>query len=205
MRKANIISKKENKIEAFLSILKNSEITNRFLNFNNDNFFIEKKINKFELNYDFQEMMMNVDKETYLSGDILVKVDRAAMYYSLETRVPYLSPELIEFSNSMPLSMKLDTRNNKIVLRNILSKYCPQSFFSKRKKGFNVPIDTWLRGSLKSWASDIFNSKEFVNSEFFNVSEINQIWKDHQKGSNNWHRILWSILTFQTWLIEHEK
>ena len=199
-RKIKDIANSNSLIESFQNILKNSDQSNKILKSKNNNEFLLNKIDTYISRYNFEDLMMMVDRETYLPGDILTKLDRAAMSQSLETRIPYLDHEIIEFSNIIPIEMKLNKKQNKIILRNILNKYCPNDLFSQQKKGFNIPIDTWLRGPLKSWADDIFCSSSFKNSEFFNVNEVKKIWEQHSSGKYNRYRSIWSILMFQNWI-----
>ena len=190
--------------ESFQNILKNSYKTNRLLKSNNNEDFISNEMDKYITQNSFEELMMMVDRKTYLPSDILVKIDRAAMSQSLETRIPFLDHKVIEFSNNIPIEMKLNNKQNKIILRKILSKYCPNNLFSTQKKGFNVPIDSWLRGPLKSWVNDILSSTKFINSEFFNVNEVNKLWKEHTSSKFNNHRLIWSVLSFQNWITYNE-
>jgi len=110
--------------------------------------------NFYKIGSSFQERMMLTDLNDYLIDDILVKVDRAAMSNSLETRVPFLNQELVDFALSIPLSMKINEKGkSKILLREILHKYIPQKMIDRPKAGFGIPIDSWLRGPLKEWSN----------------------------------------------------
>ena len=85
---------------------------------------------------------------TYLSDDILCKVDRSTMHYSLESRAPFLNKKLIESAHGLPLNYKLNNGKTKIILKEILKQYLPNKFIDRPKKGFGVPIKEWLRGPL---------------------------------------------------------
>ena len=104
------------------------------------------------------ESMMLLDMMTYLPYDILVKIDRAAMGVSLETRVPFLDYRLVQFALSLPMKWKIREGKGKWILRKLLSKYLPESLIERPKMGFGVPIDYWLRGELKEWAQDLIRS-----------------------------------------------
>ena len=100
---------------------------------------------------------MLADFQSYLTDDILCKVDRASMYSSLETRTPFLSHELIEYSQTIPLSYKINKGVTKFILKKILSKYLPENLFIRPKKGFAIPISDWMRKDLKNWVNDILS------------------------------------------------
>ena len=153
---------------------------------------------------DNQQRMMLVDGLTYLTDDILVKVDRAAMSNSLETRVPFLDHRLIEFSAKIPQKFKIKKDTGKLILRNILSKYVPKNFFERPKMGFGAPIDIWLCGPLRDWAESLINSNSLKNDGIFKSEIIQKKWKEHLSGKRNWQYHLWDVLIFQSWLKENK-
>lgn len=149
------------------------------------------------------ERMMYLDSMTYLPNDILTKVDRAAMGVSLETRVPFLDHRLIEFAWRLPIQMKVRDGQSKWLVRQLLHHYVPQALIERPKMGFTIPLDQWLRGSLREWAEALLDENKLKQQGYFNPQLVRQRWDEHLKGSHNWHYSLWSVLMFQSWLESH--
>jgi asparagine synthase (glutamine-hydrolysing) len=148
--------------------------------------------------------MMAIDIVSYLPDDILVKVDRAAMGVSLETRVPFLDQDVFEFAAKIPLEMKLKKGVGKSVLRDVLYKYVPKDIIERPKMGFGVPIGLWLKGPLRDWAETLLDESLLEKQGFFNVGVISKMWAEHISGTRNWQSQLWVVLMFQAWLLENE-
>src|SRR4029077_21135376 len=125
------------------------------------------------------QRMMLLDVLTYLPDDILVKVDRASMGVSLETRVPFLDHGVAEFCWRLPLSMKVRDGQRKWLLREVLTKYVPKRLVDRPKTGFAVPIAAWLRGPMRSWATDLLSANTLGAEGFLNADEIGTTWTRH--------------------------
>jgi asparagine synthase (glutamine-hydrolysing) len=148
------------------------------------------------------ERMMAQDMLFYLADDILAKVDRAAMAVSLETRVPLLDPEVVEFAWKLPLDLKIRGGTTKWVLREVLHRHVPRELIERPKMGFGVPLDSWLRGPLRDWAESLLDERRLRSEGYFEQAPIREAWTAHLKGQSNQTFKLWAVLMFQSWLEE---
>ena len=149
--------------------------------------------------------MINFDINEYLPNDILTKVDRATMSYSLETRTPFLNHNLAELAFSLPYSLHNKNNQNKYILKKILSKYLPQNLFQRPKMGFGVPLNNWLKNQLRDMCEDLLSYKKLEESGYLNSEYIRKNYEMFNNGKLNIHSSIWSILMFQSWYFNNFK
>lgn len=145
------------------------------------------------------EGMMYLDTVSYLPDDILVKLDRAAMSVSLETRVPLLDPRVLELAWRIPTSQKVGKGSGKLILRELLSRHVPAALTDRPKSGFGAPIDDWLRGPLQEWAHGLLNERALLDAFSMDSNRLHEIWREHAKRRRNWHHLIWSVLMLLSW------
>jgi asparagine synthase (glutamine-hydrolysing) len=149
---------------------------------------------------DAAQAMALMDQMGYLPNDILVKVDRAAMHVSLETRAPFLDHRVVDLSWRLSPSQKIRNGRSKWLLRQLLNQYVPAELIDRPKQGFAVPLAAWLRGPLRPWASDLLSVSRLHRQGYLNPAIVQQRWDEHQSGSHDHHAALWAVLMFQSWL-----
>ena len=150
----------------------------------------------------FEHWMMAQDANSYLPDDILVKVDRASMASSLETRVPLLDHRLVELAWKLPIEYKIRGGVTKWGLREVLYRHVPKKLIERPKQGFAIPIGDWLRGPLRDWAESLLEEKRLIQEGYLNPEPIRQAWRRHISRIEDNSTKLWSILMFQAWLDE---
>ena len=206
-----IFNNPSEKILKFNNILKNKNFILGYLNLlsseNTFKNFDEKLINLIKLYDDDKlnntERLMNLDFNLYLPDDILIKSDKASMYYGLENRAPYLNDDLIFFSKKIPFSFKINKNKGKIILKSLLSEYIPDYLISRPKQGFAVPLKNLLKTSLRDWATDLINT-ETVTNIIPLKKEINIILKKDNISTLDEKKI-WNLLMFQLWYTNSNK
>ena len=144
--------------------------------------------------------IMLMDLLMYHPDDILVKVDRAGMAVSLESRIPMLDKDVVEFAWTLPIEYKYQDGVTKKVLRNILYKYVPKEIMDLPKRGFSVPITKWLKEpELRAWAESLIDRKTLEQQGVLDPEIVWSIWKDYIENGE-WRIQIWYILMFQQWM-----
>ncbi len=146
------------------------------------------------------EAMMLADFMAYLPDDLLCKVDRTSMAFSLEARAPLLDWRVVEFAWSLPLQMKLREGQSKFLLKQVLRGYLPASMVDRPKRGFGAPVSQWLRGDLAQWADDLLAPSALARDGLLDPARVGTVWQGFRRGQRKWHTHLWNVLMFQAWL-----
>jgi asparagine synthase (glutamine-hydrolysing) len=139
------------------------------------------------------------DATGYLPDDILVKVDRASMFYGLEARVPLLDPRLVEFGWRLPPRLKIRDRQGKWILRQALYRHVPRALVDRPKSGFSVPVDDWLRGPLRAWAEGLLMDGDSAG-DVVDMASVHNLWRGHLGGKMQAGRALWPLLMLIAWI-----
>ncbi|MBI4694012.1 MAG: asparagine synthase (glutamine-hydrolyzing) [Gammaproteobacteria bacterium] len=145
------------------------------------------------------ERMMYLDAVHYLPSDILVKVDRASMAVSLESRVPFLDHDVVGLAWRMPHEYKVRDGVGKWVLRQVLARYVPPALFERPKMGFGIPIDHWLRGALRDWAEHLLDARRLESAGYIDATPVRAAWRAHLAGEGGFQYALWGVLMFEAW------
>jgi asparagine synthase (glutamine-hydrolysing) len=148
---------------------------------------------------DFMDATLDVDVNTYLPGDLLVKVDIATMAYGLEARSPFLDHEVMEFCASLPSWMKLRSFQKKRVLKLGIRDRLPREIIRRPKMGFGVPIDHWFRKELKDFAYDHLLSSQAIQRGYFQRKAVQQLLDEHVANIRAWPYQLWNLLMLELW------
>jgi asparagine synthase (glutamine-hydrolysing) len=135
----------------------------------------------------------------YLPDDLLVKMDIASMAHSLEVRSPFLDHVVVEFAATLPANLKVRRLVQKYILKRAMTGILPEAVLRRKKMGFGVPIDFWLRGDLRQFAFDILLDPRTVQRGYFKASTIRRYLDEHFGGRAHHHARLWSLLMFELW------
>ena len=143
------------------------------------------------------ERMQYLDAMTYMSEDILAKVDRTSMAVSLEVRVPLMDHRVAAFAWSLPMHLKTAGGQGKRILRRVLYRHVPRNLIERPKQGFQMPIGHWLRDPLRSWAEDLLSEAEIKAHGLVRSGPVRAIWDEHLSGRRDHAARLWTVLNLQ--------
>jgi asparagine synthase (glutamine-hydrolysing) len=148
---------------------------------------------------DLVDRMLDVDQQTYLPGDLLVKMDIATMAYGLEARSPLLDHELLQLAAALPARFKVRGTEKKIALRASLRGLVPDSLIDRRKQGFQVPMAEWLRTDLREMARETLLGERARERGYLRADVVAGLLERHQAGAEDNSAALWSFLVFELW------
>lgn len=150
------------------------------------------------LNNDLDTLLMR-DFKSFLIDQLLVKTDRASMYYSLESREPLLDFRIVEFAAQLSNNLKLKNGEGKYLLKKLTHKYIPKNIMDRPKMGFSVPIQDWFESDIKIYARKYLDNQKIKKQNLFNAYEVMRIANNYFNGNNVNFRQLWGLLVFQMW------
>ena len=148
---------------------------------------------------DLVSRLSEIDIHTYMLDDILVKVDRMSMANSLEVRSPILDHRIVELAAKLPTQYKIRDGRGKYLLRKVLQKRLPPNTLKKGKQGFSVPLRDWFRGSLRGLVNDYLGTEGYLPKEIFSQSKVQQILREHDRGTADHANKIWLLLVFAAW------
>ena len=140
-----------------------------------------------------------VDVKSYLSDNCLVKMDRMSMACSLEARVPFLDPELVELAFRMPDRLKVDGGKTKVLLKRVAARHVPRECVYRAKQGFSIPIKNWLRSEFRPLLEESLAPGRLAAEGIFDVATLGRLKEEHLDGRANHSHVLWALLVFQDW------
>ncbi len=149
------------------------------------------------------DVMLETDVETYLPGDLLVKMDIATMASSLEARSPLLDHQLMEFAASLPAEFKLRGRDKKVILRDALREWLPGELLDRPKMGFVVPIREWFKAELRDYVADVLLDSRTRERGYFQATYVERLLRDHRDGIEDNSARIWALLVAELWHREY--
>ncbi len=152
--------------------------------------------------YSELDRLLYLSQKLYLMDDILVKVDRASMMNSLEVRVPFLDYRLVEYAAGLPDRFKLNGFKTKYILKKLALKHLPKSIVQRPKKGFGIPISTWLNTDLRAPMLELLGESRLKNQGIFEYAGVKELIDGHFDKKMNNRKQLWTLVCFQLWADE---
>ena len=161
---------------------------------------------KIYIDYLFESIRNIKDIIHYLPSDLLVKMDRASMNVSLETRAPFLDYRVAEMAWSSPLDFKIKksgySHKTKWALKEILQRSVPKEIIERPKAGFAMPIGSWLKGPLRNWADELLDPSLISECRYLDSKKVRELWHDHLDGITDNTSKIWTVLMWQAWVNE---
>jgi asparagine synthase (glutamine-hydrolysing) len=145
------------------------------------------------------DRLLDVDVQTYLPGDLLVKMDIATMAHSLEARSPFLDHELLEFAAALPARLKLNRGRHKVILRSALRRWLPGEVLDRPKQGFSIPLARWFRQELRDLPGDVLLDPRAMTRGYFQPPEVERMIREHQEGVVDHANRLWVLVQLELW------
>jgi len=138
-------------------------------------------------------------QRSYMMDQVLAKVDRASMFASLETRSPFLDHELVEFANGLPYQYKMHGLATKYILKELMKDKLPHNIVYRQKKGFGIPVASWLRGPLRDWSTELLSKGSINKHGLFQQEYIDRLKDEHFSGEKDNRKQLWNLIVFALW------
>ena len=149
------------------------------------------------------EQAMLFDENNFLTDGVMVKVDRASMLASLETRAPFLDYRVVAFAHKTPLKYKVKNQSGKLIIKDILEEYLPKNIWDRKKSGFSIPLKKWLSGELKIDVLRVMSKEYIIKQEIFNFEIVHNILLEHYSGKYFRTSEIWNLYIFQKWWEKH--
>jgi asparagine synthase (glutamine-hydrolysing) len=151
---------------------------------------------------DLHQATADLNIKLWLENDSNVKVDRASMAYSVEIRSPFLDYRIVEFARTLPVSFRYEKGRKKRILRDILKEYIPEAVFNQPKKGFSVPMDSWIRNELKEEFTQNLSDSFLNQVPNLNVSKFKKMFQSHLAGKQDYSSYIWRVYVLSKWYQE---
>jgi asparagine synthase (glutamine-hydrolysing) len=159
---------------------------------------IDTHINKSDSKDFFDNLILEYER-MYLMDQVLVKVDRASMFNSLEVRAPFLDTRVVELANRLPIDFKLHRLERKHILKKLMLGRIPKEIIFRKKKGFGMPIARWISGDMKQFVIDILGRQSIEEMNLFDPNYVEKILEDHFANRKDNRKQIWTLLMFTFW------
>ncbi|MFW5793811.1 MAG: asparagine synthase (glutamine-hydrolyzing), partial [Bacteroidota bacterium] len=164
-------------------------------------FYLDENPENLNRRLSVSEQQALFDLKHYLPDDLLVKVDRASMHFSLETRVPLLDYRMVEFALNLDKNLKIKNNTSKYLLRKLLAEYIPKEYFDRPKWGFAIPLGSWMKNELKDFCMKYLDDEIIKKHGIFNTEYVKKLkYLFWQKDQSYLYNRLWQIIVLQMWM-----